>query len=48
MLDEKKISDNLYNENLVLGNRINSLNDENNFYKIQINNFNVQLPRCRN
>ena len=31
----------LYEENLNLGNRINVLTDENNFYRIQINNFNV-------
>lgn len=37
----EKIMDKLYTQNLELGNRINSLSDENNFYKIQINNFNV-------
>jgi hypothetical protein len=40
-MDEKAVMDALYGENLQLGNRINNLNDENNFYKIQINNFNV-------
>lgn len=33
--------DSLYEENLDLGNKINVLTDENNFYRIQINNFNV-------
>ena len=37
--------DKLYEENLKLGNRINILTDENNFYRIQINNFNVNRVR---
>lgn len=40
-MSQKSIIDRLYSENLNLGNQINCLNDENNFYKIQINNFNV-------
>ena len=33
----------LYRQNLALGHRINALTNENNFYRIQINNFNVNL-----
>lgn len=47
-MNEKNIIDTLYSENLKLGNRINCLIDENNFYKIQINNFNVSLSLFRN
>jgi hypothetical protein len=42
-MSEKIVMDKLYSENLKLGNRINDLNGENNFYKIQINNFNVRI-----
>lgn len=35
--------DALYRQNLALGHRINSLTNENNFYRIQINNFNVNI-----
>lgn len=47
-MDGKDKKDAVYRQNLALGHRINTLMDRNNFYRVQINNFNVKLDLFRN